>query len=62
MVPVAVDPPVSMAVSKILPPSITEGDAVVVSVGAAATTLVDASELLFSSLSSAAEKTDAVLV
>jgi hypothetical protein len=62
IVPVALAPPVSVAVSKMLPPSCTDGDAIVVRVGAAETTVVEASALLFSSLLSKEEKTEAVFV
>jgi hypothetical protein len=62
MLPVAFAPPVRVAVSKMSPPSGIDGDAIVVNVGAADTTVVETSELLFSSLSSVDEKTEAVFV
>jgi hypothetical protein len=60
IVPVAKDPPLSVAISEIDPPNKTGPDAWVVSVGAAATTEVVASELSFSEFGSLAEVTEAV--
>jgi len=61
IVPVALLPPESVAISEIAPPNETEPDAWVVSVGAAATTETLASALSFSEFGSFEELMKAVL-